>query len=1169
MVDFVIRVVVDPRDAEAGQRRVRRGLDDTSRAADGVRRALVGAFAALSAGALIREISQLSDAYIALENRVRIAINGLGDVEGTLNRVAGIAVRTRAPVLQMSEVFQRASIASQELGASQQEILTVVEAVGQGLAIMGGSANTAQGALTQLSQAFGSSIVRAEEFNSIMEGAFPIAQAVARGLDEAGGSVARLRNLIIEGEVTNREFFNALLSQADSINDVFQLTTPTISQAFQVLNTGLIRASENTTRLAGPLARLIRDIGAAISVLAGIDISEVAAPQDVARIEALADTLFEASRAAALVAAGLLALFAPAILAGIAKLGAVLLVALGPVALKAATVAIGALGVALTGLVSVAIATGRDVTEVFGEIRARASGFYDAVDAVNAFEERIGGVVATLQEFGGFTQLSVDQANELGETLRGLSDEIGSRLTLQRFLFGDNEGAQQLEDQLNTVNRALERTQAVVQSGLAPTSQQIELSNEQATAFQKLLDEVHPLDAASREYAEALDLVRLATEAKVITDEHAAEIQAVLTRQFQKAVDPLSELREELERLNQLGTVPIAEREAEARHLERLAELQEQNISLTKEQEEEQRRLIRRTHEKNRAQAEEQQAYQQLEEAANGYEREQRAILEVIRQYPEFAQEGQRALEDLRLAFLDTQTDAASGFERAGIRIIRGFQDVASMVENALTSAFESAEDAIVEFVTTGKLSISSLIDSIIEDLARLAVRNFITGPIANLLFGSGISGAGGAVGGGIFGGSAGGGLLGGLGSLLSGGGGLGGLFGGGSAGGGILGGLFGGGATSANTLNGLLGTASGVPGGGGLFGSGGLSGLFGGSGGVLGSAIPLAGGSLIAASAFRAFQSLVGGQGGTPYISGHLGIRDGRVVGFSDAANRSGSNFTDDAIRPIVQAVASFLNTELGGGLEVTTRTNTAGRTGREFADLSRVLLSPTEGFGSAGGTGDIPLSQLTPDVIAENLIRQFVEVTRQDGEILDPELADELVERYREQVLGVTTDLTGVVEQIVMDVGSVATDTAAIASATAAAAQQAASAAASISSAGPVDTGLPTAATGGLFRGPGTGTSDSILARVSNGEFVVNAAATRQNLSLLRAINNSPQFQDGGLVGRRGSIASGQIDPETKTLLREMVSELRSLREQAEVFHQEDQAYSDESRYAPRRAA
>lgn len=60
---------------------------------------------------------------------------------------------------------------------------------------------------------------------------------------------------------------------------------------------------------------------------------------------------------------------------------------------------------------------------------------------------------------------------------------------------------------------------------------------------------------------------------------------------------------------------------------------------------------------------------------------------------------------------------------------------------------------------------------------------------------------------------------------------------------------------------------------------------------------------------------------------------------------------------------------------------------------------------------------------------------------------------------------------------------------------------------------------ATGGHVTGPGTGTSDSIPAMLSNGEFVINAAATRRNLALLHEINR------GGL---RGYAAGGYVQPQ-----------------------------------------
>lgn len=60
---------------------------------------------------------------------------------------------------------------------------------------------------------------------------------------------------------------------------------------------------------------------------------------------------------------------------------------------------------------------------------------------------------------------------------------------------------------------------------------------------------------------------------------------------------------------------------------------------------------------------------------------------------------------------------------------------------------------------------------------------------------------------------------------------------------------------------------------------------------------------------------------------------------------------------------------------------------------------------------------------------------------------------------------------------------------------------------------------ANGGYASGPGTGTSDSILARVSNGEYVVNARATAQNRDLLEAINPGrlPAYARAGWSWRR----------------------------------------------------
>lgn len=66
---------------------------------------------------------------------------------------------------------------------------------------------------------------------------------------------------------------------------------------------------------------------------------------------------------------------------------------------------------------------------------------------------------------------------------------------------------------------------------------------------------------------------------------------------------------------------------------------------------------------------------------------------------------------------------------------------------------------------------------------------------------------------------------------------------------------------------------------------------------------------------------------------------------------------------------------------------------------------------------------------------------------------------------------------------------------------------------------------ASGGLVSGPGTGTSDSVLARLSSGEFVVNAARVRQvGLGFMHRLNG---YASGGLVPSPLRFAAGGLVP------------------------------------------
>lgn len=251
MADFARLVLVSDttglKDARAelnhltrtGDQTEKRVTSATQRMSAGYRAAAVAVAGLVAAAAGIGKAMQMSQEIVGITNGLRAMGMSTQEAEQALNDIADVAMRTRAPLKETAELYRRVSVAGKDMGASQAEVLRFTENVGLALAASGTSANEASGALLQLSQAMAGGIVRAEEFNSILEGAFPIAQAAADGIDAAGGSVGRLRVLVTEGKVSSEEFFNAILSQTDALEEAFGRTVPTIAQAMTVLGTSI------------------------------------------------------------------------------------------------------------------------------------------------------------------------------------------------------------------------------------------------------------------------------------------------------------------------------------------------------------------------------------------------------------------------------------------------------------------------------------------------------------------------------------------------------------------------------------------------------------------------------------------------------------------------------------------------------------------------------------------------------------------------------------------------------------------------------------------------------------------------------------------------------------------------------------------------------------------
>ena len=122
-----------------------------------------------------------------------------------------------------------------------------------------------------------------------------------------------------------------------------------------------------------------------------------------------------------------------------------------------------------------------------------------------------------------------------------------------------------------------------------------------------------------------------------------------------------------------------------------------------------------------------------LDEAAEGHERYAERVAEVERIAGERRRRAESEQERDRL---ESSRRWEDGVTRALRDIADEAGDSASAMASVTRGAFQRMTDALAEFVTTGKLDFSGLVNHIITELARIAIRKHIIEPLASGLEG-------------------------------------------------------------------------------------------------------------------------------------------------------------------------------------------------------------------------------------------------------------------------------------------------------------------------------------------------------------------------------------------------------------------------------------------------
>ena len=756
-----------------GARQVTRKLGDirtqsvrASRSVNNLDRAL----SALGGFLTIRALQQYADTFTLLQNRLRLVTDSTAELNAVTEELFSISQRTFTSFEQGGTLYARLARSVTNVSINQRELLEITEAVNQAVALSSPTVQAANAGLVQFAQGIGSARFQGDELRSVLENLPRLAQAIAEG---AGVSFQEIRELGKQGELTPKRIIDALRSQTGVLEAEFKKFIPSISFAITQLDNAFLRFVGRTDQ-AGQISR---NVSRAISFLAD-------------NFDAVATAVLSA---AALLGAGALA-------GALTRIGVLIdLVAVKVAALTVVIAAnpIGAALVAITAAIAGLVAFKDDISlfgseiatlgdgftataqiikqelglipgaasEVFNDVGASANNIIDfmirgfrffSVGVVNilkstgntiigffkstfsvlhrvftaSFDEIYGAVAASAEKFWND---NITRVETFANAVTGVfGDDLQIKLPRYDLLDdGTRQSARIISDDIQQIFQDAYNTDFIGEFGQdvdAAVSGVISRIKSRATEIALIRE--------NEERAGKDALNRLLGEDSGKKDDGAKA-------KGKATVDILRNLRQEFASLeNQQGlTTKAAGEYARAQGI--INKQLNNGRSVTAEQRNQIFGLVSQISDLNAQLQVEQRVLDSTIGAQEDYGIGVKAINRLMAEGLITAEQYRISMDEVRLTLLETQTDGFSGFERGLLKLRNSLGTEADQVEKLMTNAFKGAEDAFVEFTKTGKLSFSDLVDSVIEDITRMAFQQTVTNGLA------GAFGIGGGAGGG------------------------------------------------------------------------------------------------------------------------------------------------------------------------------------------------------------------------------------------------------------------------------------------------------------------------------------------------------------------------------------------------------------------------------------
>lgn len=712
---------------------------------------LKGLLASLGLAVASRELLKMADAYTNLQNKLQNVATSQAQVNEITNRTFELANRTRTDVDATATAFTRFDRALKIMGKSQEDTFRMTETVNKGLIVSGATAQEAASTLLQLSQAFNAGKLQGDEFRSLAENFPMIMDATAKAM---GVTVDQVKKMSSEGKITSKVLFDALKLLEGQVDATFAKTTPTISQAGVVLKNSLTqsvgemnKALGVTNLLAQGMLILANNMNLVIPAAVGVGTALVIAfGPALLRVLGLATNAVRVFTGA--LAANPIGLVAVALTTLVTALGMYI------ERTKAASTETTIMRDYMVAAFSYVADAWNAVTKFFGDAWDTAVKYVTDVLAGwgTTFDEVFSAVTTGVKQYAN---LLVQIWQAAFETISFVWSNFPA-LMKNFFVAVYNFSAGVVESVVNSWQSGMKLIADSIES-FAPSaaagirevleSTRLELTRLEydtggLQATQNYLDKMKDIFAGDPIGQFADDWAKRASEATSnrlkLAREQADSLRGAgpaapttpdagksgnKDAKRYKYADALREMEREIELLKMTRT-----------EREKLAQLNQLEDKLGKDKlgnvitfnAEQKKTLLGMIEEqnllRNRAAM-----LDELRGPETAMLEGQQALNSLLSDGAITAEEYTNKMRDLNLAFLETQTTMEGGFQRGILKAQKDMGDLSKLTENFVTNGVQGMEDAFVELATTGKMNFAKFAQSIISDLARMAVRALIT----------------------------------------------------------------------------------------------------------------------------------------------------------------------------------------------------------------------------------------------------------------------------------------------------------------------------------------------------------------------------------------------------------------------------------------------------------